>query len=36
MKKEHFDDIYDTSSGLPNIRKEFITGYLKSVDGQYK
>lgn len=36
MKKEHFDDIYDTSSGMPNIRKEFITGYLTSVDGEYK
>ena len=33
---KNFDDIYDTSSGFPNIRKEFITGYLTSVDGQYK
>ena len=36
MKKECFDDIYDTSSGLPNIRKEFMLGYLTSIDGQYK
>lgn len=36
MKKEHFDDIYDTSSGMPNIRKEFMLGYLTSVDGEYK
>ena len=36
MKPECFDDIYDTSSGLPNIRSEFIVGYLTSVDGKYK
>ena len=36
MRKECFEDIYDTSSGFPTIRSEFILGYLTSVNGKYK
>ena len=36
MKKEHFDDIYDTSNGSANIRSDYILGYLTSVDGEYR
>lgn len=36
MRKECFDDIYDTFNGLPVIRKEFMLGYLTSVNGNYR